>query len=118
MGLSLKKLKKQLTKNMPFKEGVEKAIPVIGKARRNINKKGFRAFTLGQLSGKDRAREMARRAEADAAAEDIPVSEENLKPVEIPTMNMAEIQDYRRKRLLAAQARGGRRSTIMSDKDY
>lgn len=90
MGLSLKKLKKSVKKvgkvvkgglpalkkeattNMPFKEGTEKALPVIGRIRKNINKKGLGALTIGQVTGNDRSKRRQRkfRAAQDQQARD------------------------------------------------
>ena len=98
MGLSLKKIKRGF---------------------KNVKKKGLKAFSLGQITGTDREREKARQKEAEAAAEKGPeIAEADKAVTEMPTMNMEEIQEYRRRKLLEAQARGGRRSTIMSDETY
>ena len=42
----------------------------------------------------------------------------DLVPGEIPTIDSVAIEEARRKSLLEQQARGGRRSTILSDKLY
>lgn len=98
MGLSLKKIKRGI---------------------KNIRKKGFKAITAGQIMGTDRARKIARREEAAALAEKGPdIAEADKAVTEMPTMNMDEIEEYKRRKMLEAQARGGRRSTIMSDETY
>lgn len=104
---------------MPFKEGFEKAIPAIGNVRRNINKKGFKAVTMGQLSGTDRAREMERRkTEALEAQGGVKIPDQDKSAAELPTMDMAEVQEAKRRKMLEFMSRSGRRSTILKDKDY
>lgn len=112
-------LKKELTTNMPFKEAVEGAVPAVGRIRRNINKRGFKAFTMGQLSGTDRAREIERRkTEAALAAGGPKIDDADKAVTELPTMDMAEVQEAKRRKLLEFMSRSGRRSTILSDKGY
>ena len=98
---------------------LKKVTKQVKRAVKNVKKKGVKAFTVGQITGTDRAKLLARREEAAAAAEPGPdIAEADKAVVEMPTMNMEEIQEYRRRKLLEAQARGGRRSTIMSDESY
>lgn len=81
---------------------------------KRVKKKGFKALTFAEFHGQEDARRKGRE-EREAIAEDKPVTP---PVVEMPTMNMEEIQNYRKQELLKAQARGGRRSTILSDKTY
>jgi len=85
------------------------------RAVKNIKKKGLKAFTLGQITGQDRAKELAGQAEADALADPGPQGDK--APTEMPTMDMDAVQDYKRRKLLEAQARGGRQSTMLTNKD-
>lgn len=52
------------------------------------------------------------------AIPDIPVTEKELAPIQMPTMDSAAIEAERRKALIRALSRGGRASTILSQPQY
>lgn len=90
------------------------------KAMANVQKKGFGALSLGQITGADRAKLLANRevAAAEAGNPDDPANVgEDAKPLAMPDED--EIRRNKRRQLLLAQAqRGGRQSTMLSDKSY
>lgn len=114
MGFSLKKLVKKVAK--VGLAGVTGGASLLSdKAIKNVKKKGLGAFSIGQITGQDRAKLLAKRAEAEALADPGPGGDTT--PTEMPTMDMDAVQEYKRRKLLEAQARGGRQSTMLSKKD-
>lgn len=118
MGFSLKKLVKKVAK-VSLASATGGLSLLAGKAvkrsLKNIEKKGLGAFSIGQITGQDRAKLLAKRAEANALADPGPGGDTT--PTEMPTMDMDAVQEYKRRKLLEAQARGGRQSTMLSKKD-
>ena len=96
------------------------AAGLISRAAGNISDKGMGALTLGQITGSDRAKLLAERADAAAAAAGDPAlqaaKDEAAKQVDMPTIDSAAVEAARKKAALLAAARGGRASTMLSDK--
>lgn len=124
MGL-FKKLKKKVAKAAKsVVKGSVKAVTLgqvdVGKALNNVEKKGLKAFGLGQITGMDRAKELAARevAAAEAGSPDDPAGVgAEINP--LPMADEADIRRNKRRTMLKAQQRGGRMSTMLSDKsDY
>jgi hypothetical protein len=90
------------------------------KAADNIAKKGMGALTLGQITGSDRAKLLAGREDAAAAAAGDPalndIKDEAAKQLDMPTIDSAAVEAARKKAAMLAAARGGRASTMLSDK--
>lgn len=98
-------------------------VPVV-QGQRNfhekVSKEGLKKqLTMGRITGSDRAKELERRKTAAMEAEGgVKIPEADQKPTELPTMDMAEVQEAKRRKLLEFMSRSGRRSTILSDKSY
>lgn len=77
------------------------------------------SWLTGRL-GIDKAKRKAKKAIKAAKADPGPVAEDSpdLKAGTMPTYNAAEVEAARKKALLRASMRGGRRSTILSDTSY
>lgn len=103
--------------------GVGDAVGLKGtEAMDNLQKKGLKAFGLGQMLGGDRAKLLANRevAAAEAAAganpDDPAGVGADMDPLAMANSDDISIRKARRKSMIEAQKRGGRQSTMLSDK--
>jgi len=119
----LKAIKTGITKTVGSTIDVATLGAVDGsKAMDNVRKKGLGALTMGQITGTDRAkllanREVAAAEAATAANPDDPAGVgADLDPIAMANADDIEIRKARRKAMIAAQRRGGRQSTMISDK--
>lgn len=100
--VGLKGIKPMLQTNADILTGVTGADPLIKATKKLLNPKDETAPVAAPLP----------------AIPDLPVTEKELAPIQMPTMDSAAIEAERRKALIRALSRGGRASTILSQPQY